>query len=41
MYGIYKEKYSTNNVYYDGYDSELLDHISIMRDNENYNYRIN
>lgn len=36
MYGIYKEKYNTNNVYYDGYDSKLLDHMSIMRDKDDY-----
>lgn len=32
MYGIYRKKYMKNNLYYDGYDSKLLDHMFILSD---------
>ena len=33
MYNLYKSKYRNNNIYYDGYDSKLLDHTSFLSDN--------
>lgn len=34
MYNLYRKKYKNNNIYYEEYETKLLDHTSFFRDNK-------
>ena len=34
MYNLYRKKYKNNNIYYEEYETKLLDHTSFLRDNK-------